>query len=97
MLNTTAVNKAVSEDVRQIPMLFSTSYLYLFEPGSQLYRIVEALEREGRLSTLDLNRVSGSLAPSTKISQIKARGVPVRRTEEKRGDRVIHFYEIVRG
>lgn len=90
------LSEAVSDNVRQIPMLFAPrSYLHLFEKGSQLYRIVEALE-SGRQSTLQLHEACGSMAVSTKVSQVRARGVPIVRTEERRGNRVIHFYEIVR-
>lgn len=95
---------AINDPARPVPhMLHGRSYLNLFEPGSQLYKICEALEATTAwLSTLDLHHASGSMAVSTKISQVRERIMKftgkdlIERDERKIDGKQIHFYRLRR-
>ena len=78
------------------------SFLHLFESKvpykkkSQLYKICEALEmaRGQWVSTLELHYACGSLAVSTKVSQVREKGVPIQHKEIVENTRPIHLYRI---
>lgn len=71
-------------------------YSSRFKLGSQCYLICELLEKSKMwMSTFSLYQYSGSLAPGTKASQIRQKGIPIEhKTEPHKKGGVIHYYRI---